>query len=316
MQNNDFLTEEYTIDTPENVTFGYEVVGIGSRFVAAVVDTIILIFTLTVLLFVVMIALALLSERDFGFDALWIGNNDWLGGIIAAIYTLLNFIIFWGYYIVFELLWNGQSPGKRVAKIRVVRTDGNPIGFLQSAVRNLVRFVDFMPTAYGFGLVTMFFNSKSRRLGDFAAGTIVVRDKTELRLEDVVGGNKISNPARPAPVPQQKPTANPLTGYQSQAPATMADGERLSTSMSAPASAVDPLANRFPNIRNLTTNEYELITDTLARRQTGQLDGAMVSRLAAAIAQKLDAKTPPPTYRANASENFLQDVAEAYRRAQ
>lgn len=301
MQNNDFLTEKYTIDTPENVTFGYEVVGIGSRFVAALVDTILLTIVLILLSIVTFILVAQFSDLGFGIDAIINSSNDeWIVGIIFAVYTLLNFIIFWGYYIFFELLWNGQSPGKRAAKIRVVRTDGNPIGFLQSAVRNLVRFVDFMPTLYGFGIVTMFCNSKARRLGDFAAGTIVIRDKTELNLADIVAGSG-----------ENKPTATDTS--ISTSPATT-QGDLLSASMAAPASAVDPLLNRFPNMRLLTTSDYELITDTLARRQSGQLDNTVVNRLATAIAKKLDEKLPTATYGSRAYVDFLQDVAEAYRR--
>jgi hypothetical protein len=87
--------------------------------------------------------------------------------------------------VVFELVWNGQSPGKRWVGLRVIRTDGTPITLSESLIRNLVRLVDFMPLAYGVGVVTMFVNAQARRLGDLAAGTIVVHDRPSVTLESL-----------------------------------------------------------------------------------------------------------------------------------
>lgn len=297
MQNNDFLSEEYTIDTPENVTFGYEVVGIGSRFVAAVIDTLILSAGLIVIGIVISIILAMIDDANANLESLFTTQeSDWVTGLIVAIAILINFSVLWGYFIFFELLWNGQSPGKRVAKIRVVRTDGNPVGFLQSAVRNLVRLVDFLPTAYGFGLITMFFNQNSRRLGDFAAGTIVIRDMGEVKLDDLVGGNTTRS-------------------------ATMGKGDlnevavpSFSAAMTAPTLDTDPLLARFTNIRAISISDYELMTDTMARYNANKLDNAVLSRLATAIAKKLDVKHNDYGLQSNAK--FLNEVSEAYRRLQ
>src|SRR5690606_14075457 len=107
---------------------------------------------------------------------------SWVGGLLIALYALLNFLIFWGYYVLFEYLWNGQTPGKRLVKIRVARTDGNPAGFVEVVIRNLVRVVDFLPTGYGLGLLVMFFSPQARRLGDFAAGTLVVKERSDVDL--------------------------------------------------------------------------------------------------------------------------------------
>jgi len=157
------MSENLQIDTPENVVFGYKVAGIGSRFMAALVDSL-LIAILEVLVYLLM----LLVITKF-MEAQW---TSWL----IAIYSLIAFLFLWGFYIFFELLWNGQSPGKRWVGLRVVRTDGMPITLVESLVRNLIRLLDFMPIAYGVGVVTMFINSQSRRLGDLAAGTLVVYD--------------------------------------------------------------------------------------------------------------------------------------------
>jgi len=173
-----------SIDTPENVAFGYEVAGIGSRFLAAVVDTLI-IFVLLALVNLTLFLLALSLFRDrLRFDSPVL---VWLG----LVFGLIAFAFFWGYYIFFEMLWNGQSPGKRWAGLRVIRTDGTPITLTESIVRNLVRLVDLMPAYYGVGVVTMFINSQSRRLGDLAAGTLVVYDKAAISLASLASQSTV-----------------------------------------------------------------------------------------------------------------------------
>ena len=122
-----WLQEEYTIDTPENVSFGYEIAGIGSRFLSGLIDTVIL---LLALLFLNIVLAALMDWVNTDQVAAAIIGEEtsvtWAGGLILAIYTLLNFVLIWGYFVVFELTWNGQTPGKRWAKLRVVRVNGNP----------------------------------------------------------------------------------------------------------------------------------------------------------------------------------------------
>jgi uncharacterized RDD family membrane protein YckC len=102
-----------------------------------------------------------------------------------AILGLIAFAFFWGYYIFFEVVWNGQSIGKRIVGLRVVRTNGTPITFTESVIRNLIRLIDFLPAYYGIGVVTMFINAQSRRLGDLAAGTLVVYDRPTVTLESL-----------------------------------------------------------------------------------------------------------------------------------
>lgn len=152
------------IDTPENVSFDYDVSGIGSRFLAALVDTL-----LILLLQAVAFGAALLFSQ---FDL-----DDTIGPWVLAASSLLAFVFFWGYYIFFEILWNGQTPGKRWVKLRVIRLDGTPVSVVEVVVRNLVRLIDFMPFAYAFGVTAMFVTERSRRLGDLAAGTVVVHER-------------------------------------------------------------------------------------------------------------------------------------------
>ncbi len=118
---------------------------------------------------------------------------------------LLVFLIFWGYHIFFETLWNGQTPGKRVAGIRVLKDGGYPISFLDSVVRNLLRPIDFLPFSYGVGAVVVLSNSRCKRIGDFAAGTIVVKERriemplsltpqhTRLDEDIVIAGQRLTN---------------------------------------------------------------------------------------------------------------------------
>ena len=98
--------------------------------------------------------------------------SDW--AVAAAIIAV--FAVFWGYFIFWETLWSGRTPGKKLAHIRVIRDSGHPIDFRAAFVRNIMRYVDFLPGGYGVGAVTMFLSRDSKRLGDYAAGTIVVVD--------------------------------------------------------------------------------------------------------------------------------------------
>lgn len=168
--------ESLDIQTPENVAFGYQVAGIGSRFLACLLDTIIV----GLLQFVVLVLLILILNAVDG-STLAERLSAWLVAILGLIAT----VFYWGYYIFFEMLWNGQSPGKRWVGLRVIRADGTPITLSESLIRNLARLIDFLPAAYGVGIVTMFIDRQSRRLGDLAAGTLVVQDHASLSIQDL-----------------------------------------------------------------------------------------------------------------------------------
>lgn len=168
--------EMLDIQTPENVAFGYQVAGIGSRFLATLLDTAIILL----LQIAVLVAFALIL-RAFNLDVLEGGLGAWA----YAAFGLIAFLFYWGYYIFFEMLWNGQTPGKRWTGLRVLRTDGTPITLSESLIRNLARIVDILPVAYGVGIITMFIDRQSRRLGDLAAGTLVVRDRAPITIQSL-----------------------------------------------------------------------------------------------------------------------------------
>ena len=108
---------------------------------------------------------------------------DRLSAWVVAIFGVILSLFYWGYYVFFEVLWKGQSPGKRWMGLRVIRTDGTPITLSEAFIRNLVRVVDFLPAGYGVGIITMFIDKQSRRLGDLAAGTLVVQDRAPISIQ-------------------------------------------------------------------------------------------------------------------------------------
>jgi uncharacterized RDD family membrane protein YckC len=285
----DALSEEYTIDTPENVSIGYSVAGIGNRFIAALIDSLLLAGALILAQILLIVVLALLRGPVGFWEEL---EADWREGLVVALYALGTFCLIWGYFILFEWLWNGQTPGKRVSKIRVVRMDGSPPRFLDIAVRNLVRIIDFLPFGYGLGLVTMFFNREARRLGDMAAGVMVVKDRGELRLEDVTGPISRDQGDRANAVPSVSPVAPAV-----QTPADI-------------SSARQP--DLFTAIRRLRVADYELMQESLRRHDAGTLDVALLTRLAQAMAQKAGSDLPPPTDWIS-SRRLLLQIMDAYR---
>lgn len=166
------VEDTLNIDTPENVTFGYEIAGIGSRFLAALIDTALI----TVLQLLTAILVFLLLDQSNGAQPDITSITSSLSAWAVAVVGLIALFFYWGYYIFFEMLWNGKSPGKKAVKLRVIRVDGTPITITESFVRNLVRMVDFLPAFYGVGVIVTFINPQTRRLGDLAAGTLVVRE--------------------------------------------------------------------------------------------------------------------------------------------
>jgi len=168
--------ETLDIQTPENVAFDYQIAGIGSRFLASLLDTTIVVFLQVVILIVVTLIIQSVDGSVF---------SDQISAWVYAIFGLIAAVFYWGYYVFFEMLWNGQSPGKRWVGLRVIRGDGMPITLSESLIRNLARLVDFLPAAYGIGIVTMFIDKQSRRLGDLAAGTLVVQDRAPITMQDL-----------------------------------------------------------------------------------------------------------------------------------
>ena len=100
-----------------------------------------------------------------------------LGKVGTGLMVLIAFVLEWAYPVLFEVLRQGQTPGKRACDLRVLHEDGTPVQWRASVARNLIRAVDFLPVCYGFGLIAMLLNRDFKRLGDLAAGTIVVHSE-------------------------------------------------------------------------------------------------------------------------------------------
>ncbi len=162
------LTRRLSVETPEHVVLEFELAGIGSRAAAAVLDA--LVVTGLLLLF------AAAGELIAGLFHL----SVFVGGWAAAVFVAAWFLFLWGYFVLFEFLANGRTPGKRSIGIRVVSDTGHAVTLSAAVVRNLVRMVDVQPApAYLVGLLFVFFHTQNKRLGDIVAGTIVVRDRAE-----------------------------------------------------------------------------------------------------------------------------------------
>jgi len=228
----------YYVETPEVVPISYTVAGAASRCLAATVDTL----------------LILLLQIILGVTALFLDSQNQViaqaGSVVYAIWAILAFVLIWGYYLFFEVLWSGQTPGKRLIGLRVLREGGRPLDVSASAVRNLVRAVDLLPFAYGLGVLVMFADPRARRLGDLAAGTLVVREGLPITLADLTRG------AAPVALPPRDPAAPPT-----------------------------PI---LPNLHLLTPADYALAEDFLRRRD--QLGSGPRAALAADLAATLRAR--------------------------
>lgn len=169
---------ERTIDvaTGESVVFSYELAGLGSRFLAVFVDLSIQVAVLVAAL----IAFSLLAAGTSGGGAVVKvpPQAAKLGeGILLGLFFFGLFMLFFGYFILFEWLWEGRTPGKRLLGIRVVRDGGFPVDFVSSVIRNVVRILESSLGFYAISGVCALLSPQNRRLGDMAAGTIVVRDQ-------------------------------------------------------------------------------------------------------------------------------------------
>jgi uncharacterized membrane protein SpoIIM required for sporulation/uncharacterized RDD family membrane protein YckC len=170
----DFMTQTATehvlrdrqvdVETPEHVAIGYDLADLGSRFTALLIDGLIIIA----------------GSLGLGIIYGMVGGRETLGsGLGMALVVAGFFLLFWGYFLFFEGLRDGQTPGKRRMGIRVVADGGFPVTVRAAAIRNLLRLVDIQPApSWLLGGLVMMLHPQTKRLGDLAAGTVVVRDRS------------------------------------------------------------------------------------------------------------------------------------------
>jgi uncharacterized RDD family membrane protein YckC len=177
------------VETPERIRFHYRIAGPVRRLFAYLLDLIIRAGVLFAVGMVLLMTTALKADQ--------------LSQASMGVILVLWFVLDWGYFVAFETLWNGSSPGKRTFGLRVVKEGGFPVGFLDSVLRNLLRAADFLPAGYVVGVTMMVADGRFRRLGDRVAGTmVVVEDRVSvgasLRLTPPASPGELEAlPARP-----------------------------------------------------------------------------------------------------------------------
>ena len=245
------LAQTVDIETPELVTFSYTIAGVGSRVAAALID-----YFLCLLLLILMFV---------GLATLGAGRMVSVGGTSSeawalALIVLVQFFVLWGYYVLWEGLADGQTPGKRYMRLRVVSDGGYSVSFAASAIRNLVRIVDMQPViTYGVGITSILGTKQGKRLGDLAAGTLVVREQlVHLGVGGGARATRIGNGERSLADAQDRPgTAKDTDG----------------------ASPVPASAHA-----RLTDDEYSVLEQFIQRRSS--LDPARRDALAARFAER------------------------------
>src|ERR1700694_4191515 len=255
---------DLVIATPERVSFDYQVAGLGTRAIAQLLDLLIVTGILIAMFFV-------------AFAAGRMTSSDTVANLIIIIGS---FIVIFGYFWISEALWSGQTLGKQSFGLRLGGGRGEPLTFLQAGIRNVVRIVDFLPYGYGVGLVVLFANGKGKRLGDLAAGTIVVKDSDHIWLWQLAGGRRPMDPAGTPP-----PASPPPEVTRHPAGPTPLAGSRatLAPSPYAPASAAELTLRRLdPELRRFVTS-YARRRPQLSLEVRVQLAGTIQASLKAAL---------------------------------
>ncbi|MCS7077729.1 MAG: RDD family protein [Bacteroidia bacterium] len=169
--------QKLSIETPENIQLEYELAAPGSRFMAYMIDY-----------FILNIIVGTLS---FAFFYAYISSikhtvvKDFILYVILSVYGI--FYVLGGYFILFETLWSGQTPGKRYVGIRVIQDNGLPVTFTQIVLRNIARLIDCnLPIQYGIGIAYMLSDRSTRRIGDVAANTLVVKNKKPITIKEAI----------------------------------------------------------------------------------------------------------------------------------
>jgi uncharacterized RDD family membrane protein YckC len=163
------IDTSFELETPEHISFRYSLAGPARRGAAYLVDLLVRGLVLSVAFIVIQLTSSGAGDEFHGFET---------GALL-----LMFFALEWGYFVVFDLLSNGASPGKKAFRLRVIHQDGRPISFSDSVLRNLLRAADLLPLFYAVGVVSMMLDSKFRRLGDLVAQTVVVHESLG-RLDD------------------------------------------------------------------------------------------------------------------------------------
>jgi uncharacterized RDD family membrane protein YckC len=268
--------DQLTIDTPEQVSIRFPVAGLGSRFLAILADTVVQAVAYAVLI-LIFVLIATSAPKTTGGALSHTGEKWLIAGII-----LFHFLMYWGYFTLFETFWNGQTPGKKLFKIRVIQQSGRQITFFEAMIRNLLRVVDLFPGMYLTGVITMLCNRQHQRLGDLAAGTLVVHERSS--NEPLWSGH----------------TARTITAAVFTPPAP-------EPSFSSP----DELTLPADAVARLSAEDLSVIDRFFSRILDMELDtrAQIAARLASQMSQKMGLSLAPDTK----PEQFLESIAHQMR---
>src|SRR3989475_5711749 len=180
--------ETLVIEASERVPLQFALASIGNPFLSCAIDHAIQLLTILLMI----LAFTVVANYS-SFGNRLTNAPKW----VYAVLIIVVFLLISGYFVFFEWLWSGQTPGKRWLKLRVIREDGRPITFFEAMVRNLLRDLDIMPGIfYSVGLVSVFATDKDQRVGDLVAGTVVVREReAEAPAFAEVFASPVSDPA-------------------------------------------------------------------------------------------------------------------------
>ncbi|HEY1803392.1 MAG TPA: RDD family protein [Terracidiphilus sp.] len=278
------IGDQLNIDTPELVDIELPLAGLGSRFIAILVDY--LIWGAVFLVLGLLAAVVIPALHYFGGV-----SANWAIGVAV----LLVFLMQWGYFALFEAFGNGRTPGKRVARIRVIHQSGRGVNFVEALARNLVRFVDALPSFYAIGVVAIFLSRRNQRLGDMVAGTLVVRD----REVDSPHWSESSSRTFTGPIMPAAPNLAPLGSNSGPWAGSWASPPHLRVTLPAPALA------------KLSASDLEVLENFFTRRLDMDLTtrAALASRIASALCAKSGLQIPQGT----SEETFLEAVAHQFR---
>jgi uncharacterized RDD family membrane protein YckC len=266
--------DQLNIETPEQVDLRFPIAGIGSRFLALLADSVLQIAAV-VILFLGFVLILSAFPKIPGSSAPSNTAGKWF---IAAV-GLFYFLLYWGYYSLFEAFWNGQTPGKRLLKIRVIKDSGRQITLFEALARNLIRVIDMLPSFYLVGVITMLCNKEQKRLGDLVAGTIVVHERSD--EQPLMSHNSRTFTASLYPQPLEK-AREPVTTL-------------------IPADGVARLdAGDLNVIDTFFTRALDLDLDKRA-----EIAGRVASRMSAKMQVPLPENVPP--------ERLLESIAHAMR---
>ena len=257
---------DLVVATPERVSFDYQVAGLGTRAIAQILD--------------LLIIAAILVAVAFAAGAFAVVGSNTVASLVGL---LGSFVAIFGYFWVSEALWSGQTIGKRVFHLRAVGDRGEPMTFGQAGIRNVVRIVDFLPYAYGVGMVVLFANGRGKRLGDLAAGTVVVKDSESIALWQLRGGAERTPPGG-APSAAASAAATSIAHSPAAAALPAVPGPQL------PANAYMPASPAQLTLRALDPDLRRFVSSYARRRAELPLD--LRAQLAGVVQQSLRTAVP------------------------